>query len=70
MGLVRHAPTCPMFCIITNCQYPEKGLSNFFYLLHAVTHPWKLQCYHVVLVGYGLACPKFSKIIIDIGGKG
>ena len=23
--------------------------------------PWKLQCYHVVLVGYGPACPKFSE---------
>ena len=26
-----------------------------------VTHPWKLQCYHVVLVGYGLSRPKFSE---------
>ena len=34
----------------------------FCYLLHVVTHPWKLQYYHVVLVGYGLACPKFSEI--------
>ena len=33
----------------------------FFYLLHVVTHAWKLQCYHIVLVGYGPACPKFSK---------
>ena len=22
---------------------------------------WKVQCYHVVLVGYGSACPKFSE---------
>ena len=28
----------------------------FFYLLHVVTHPGKLQCYYVVLVGYGPAC--------------
>ena len=26
-----------------------------------VTHPWKLQCYYVVLVGYSPACPKFSE---------
>ena len=31
-------------------------------MLHVVTHPWKLQCCHVVLVGYGPACPKFSEI--------
>ena len=35
------------------------GLFNF---LHVVTHLWKLQCYHVVLVGYGPLCPNFSKI--------
>ena len=35
---------------------------ELFYLLHVVTHPWKLQPYHAVLVGYGLVCPKFSKI--------
>ena len=34
---------------------------ELFYLLHAVTHPWKLQFCHEVLVGYGLACSKFSK---------
>ena len=33
----------------------------FCLFLHVVTQPWKLQCYHVVLVGYGLACPKFSE---------
>ena len=31
-------------------------------LLHAVTLPGKLECYYVVLVGYGPACPKFSEI--------
>ena len=42
----------------------------FFYLLHVVTHPGKLHCYHVVLVRYGLACPKFSEIInYNISGK-
>ena len=30
--------------------------------MHAVTHVWKLQCYHAVLVGYGRACSKFSEI--------
>ena len=36
-------------------------MSYFVYLLHVVAHPWKLQCYHLVLVGYGLACSKFSE---------
>ena len=36
--------------------------SYFVYLLHVVTHPRKLQCYHVVLVGYVPACLKFSEI--------
>ena len=30
--------------------------------MHVVTDPWRLQCYHVVLVGYGPACPKVSEI--------
>ena len=30
--------------------------------MDVVTYPWKLQCYHVVLVGYGPAFPKFSEI--------
>ena len=30
--------------------------------LHVVTHPKKLQCCHVVLLWYGLACPKFSEM--------
>ena len=29
--------------------------------MHLVTRPWKVQCYHVVLDGYGLACRKFSQ---------
>ena len=30
--------------------------------MHVVTHPWKPQCYHVVLVGhYCPSCPKFSE---------
>ena len=32
------------------------------YLLHVVTHSGKLQCYHVVLVGYVPACPKSSEV--------
>ena len=61
LGVVRHARTCPMFSKITKSQDLPKGLSYFVYLLHAVTHPWKLQFCHEVLVGYGLACSKFSK---------
>ena len=34
----------------------------FVYLLLVVTHQWKLQCYHALLVGYGPACPKFYEI--------
>ena len=33
----------------------------FVCLLHFVTYLWKLQCYHVVLVGHGPVCPKFSE---------
>ena len=44
------------------CQYLWEEWSYFVYLLHVVTRPWKLQCYLVVLVGYGVACPKFSEI--------
>ena len=61
LGLVRHARACPRFSKITKQQYLWEGLSCFVYLVHVVTHPWKLQCYHVVLVGYGPACPKFSE---------
>ena len=60
LGLVRHARGCPRFSKITKQQYLWVGLSYSGYLLHVVTHPWKLQCY-VVLVGYGPACPKFSE---------
>ena len=59
--MVRHARPCLRFSRIIKQQYLWKVLSYFVYLLHAVTHPWKLQCYYVVLVGYGLACPKFSE---------
>ena len=31
-------------------------------ILYVVTHPGRLQCYHVVLVGNVPACPKFSEI--------
>ena len=61
LGLVRHARACPRFSKITKQQYLWEGLSYFVYLLHVVTHSWKLQCYHVVLVGYGPAYPKFSE---------
>ena len=38
------------------------GKVELFYLLLVVTHPGKLPCYHVVLVGFDPACPKFSEI--------
>ena len=44
------------------CQYLQEGLSYLVYLLHVVTHLWKLQCCHAVLGGYGPACPKFFEI--------
>ena len=44
------------------CPAMSLGKMEFVYLLHLVTHPWKLQRYHVVLVGYGVACPKFTEI--------
>ena len=53
---------CPAFSKITKCQYLWEWWSYFVYLLHVVTHPWKQQCYHFVLGGYGLACPVFSEI--------
>ena len=40
-----------LFCLFVACSL------FVVYLFHA--HPWKLQCYHVVLVGYVLAYPKF-----------
>ena len=61
LGLVRHARACPRFSKITKQQYLWEGLSYFLYLLHVVTHSWKLQCYHVVSVGYVASCPKFSE---------
>ena len=63
LGLVRHARACLRPTKITKQQYLWEWLSYFTYLLHAVTRPWKLQCYHVVLVGYGPACPKFREAI-------
>ena len=61
LGSVRHARACPVFSKITKQQYLLKGLSYFVYLLHVVTHPWKVQCYHVILFGYGPACLMFSE---------
>ena len=64
MGVVRHAQAVQCSAKKkkkTKHQYPQKDLSYFAYLLHVVTHPWKLQGYHAVLVRYGPACPKFSK---------
>ena len=58
LGLVRHARACPRPTKITKQQYLWEW---FVYLLHVVTRPWKLQCYHVVLVGYGPAFPKLCE---------
>ena len=58
-GMPGHAQHSPEK---TNCKYLWERLSYFVYLLHVVTHPGKLQCYHVILVRYGSACPKFSEI--------
>ena len=57
LGLVRHALACPRFSKIIK----QQCLSYFVHLLHVVTHQWKLQCHHVILLGYGLACLKFSE---------
>ena len=62
LGLVRHVQACRTFSRITKPQYLWEELSYFIYLLHVVTHLWKLQCYHIVLIGYCPACPKFSEI--------
>ena len=50
-----------MFSKITKQQYLWEGFSYFVYLLHVVRDPCKLQCYHVVLVGYGPEYSKFSE---------
>ena len=64
-GVVRHTLACTTISTkLTKCQYIWKELSRFVYLLHVVTHPWKLQHYHAVLVGYGLSCPKFFEITL------
>ena len=47
---------------INNVAISPERVELFSYLLHVVTHSWKLQCDHAILVGYGLACPKFSEI--------
>ena len=61
LGLVRHAGPCLRLSRIIKQRYLWEVLNYFVYLLHLVRHPWKLQCYYVVLFGYGLACPKFSE---------
>ena len=60
LGLVKHA-SARQTSKITKCQYLW-GLSYFVYLLHVVTYLWKLQCYYVILFGYGPGCTKFSEI--------
>ena len=62
LGVARYAWACPTFSKITKCQYLQKRLSYFVYLLHVVTHPQKLQHYNAALVRYGPAQPKFSKM--------
>ena len=70
LGLVRHARACPRFSKISKQQYLWERLSYFVYLLHAVTHPWKVQCYHVDLVGYRPTCPKFPETTNQYFWKG
>ena len=55
--ILRHAIT-----LQNNKSANISGKGGVIYLLHVVTFPWKWQCYHVALVGYGPAYPKFSKI--------
>ena len=61
LGLVWHVWACWTFSKISKHHYLQEGIS-FFYLLYVVTHLWKLQCYHAILVRYGPACPKLSEI--------
>ena len=70
LGLFRHALACPVFSKITQCLYPWEGLSYFVYLLHVITHLWKVQRYHAILFGYGPACPKFPEINCQYLWKG
>ena len=54
---------------ITKHQYLWEWWKYFVYLLHVVADPRKLQRYHVVLVGYGPACLKFSEISLERVGR-
>ena len=65
-GLVKHARACPTLSKIRKRHCLWEGWSYFVYLLHLVTHPWKLQGYHVVLVGYGIV---LWNIKLTISGK-
>ena len=47
---------CARFSEITKQQYLWEGFQLF-----CIFVAWKLQCYHVVLVGYGRVCTKFSE---------
>ena len=62
VGFGQACPGMPNFLQNNKCQYLWEGLSYFVYLLHLVTHLFKLQCHHAILVGYGPASPKFSQI--------
>ena len=46
------------------------GRVELFCLFVACSYRWKFHCYHAVLVGYGPACPKFSKITNQYLWKG
>ena len=46
--------------LLEELRYLWEGLSYFVYLLHVVADPWKVQCYHVVLVWCTAQKMKFS----------
>ena len=52
-GTPGHAQRSPTFSKKAYCKYLSESLSYFVYLLRVVTYTGKLQCSHVVLVGYG-----------------
>ena len=51
-----------MLNLLENKKAPISPGRVELFLSHVVTHLWKLQHNHAVLVGYGPACPKFSEI--------
>ena len=65
-GLVRHAGACPKFSKITKQQYFWEGLSCFVYMLHLVTHIWKLQSCCFSWVWSGMPKVPWNKLQISL----